>query len=46
MLTAVKWIVLFLLLNILTTVDFCFDDEMERRKNNELRYIKKNKKNT
>lgn len=46
MLTAVKWIAIFILLNILTTVDFCFDDETERRKNSELRYIKKNKKNT
>lgn len=45
MLTTVKWIVLFLLLNILTAVDFCFDDETERRKNNELRYIEENKKN-
>lgn len=46
MLTVVKWIVIFILLNILTTVDFCFDDETERRKNNELRYIKENQKNT
>lgn len=45
-LTVVKWVIIFIIMNVLIQLDFYISDRKERKRNNELCNIKKNTKNT